>query len=343
MKALGWIAGIVGLIALAVVVTLTSGALTLSLPELETRYKLPESKFVDIDGVRVHYVDEGQGPALVLLHASFMSLHSWNDLASRLKGRFRVIRFDSMTKGLTGPDPKNDYSLQHNERILAALSDKLGVREFFLLGTSSGGTVAFRYAAAHPDQVKRLILVNSAGMPRTSATDPNRARGTRLQQWMRSYFKSKRYWRENLASQFGGGGKPPDELVQRVYDMTRRDTLRTEGAAMMKQFQTGDPETVLGHITAPTLVMWGKGNITVAHLEGDVFQHWLFNAPTLLKKYEKVGHYFYLEQPEQFASDVDAFLTGQWDDKLLRVTRSTGLAPVAPVAPPERAESARKD
>ncbi len=337
MRALGWLAGIVVVAVLAIVLTLTSGALTLSLLELEARYTLPNSKFVDIDGVRVHYLDEGQGPVLVLLHASFMSLHSWNDLTSRLKSRYRVIRFDSMTNGLTGADPKNDYSLQHNERILAALTDKLDVREFFLLGTSSGGTTAFRYAAAHPDQVRRLILVNSAGMPRTATTDPNRARGTRLQQWVRSYFKSKRYWRENLAKQFGGGGKPPEDLVQRVYDMNRRATLRVEGATMMKQFQTGDPETVLGQITAPTLVMWGKGNITVVHLEGDVFQHWLFNAPTLLKKYEKVGHYFYLEQPEQFASDVDAFLQGRWDDKLLRVTRSTGLARPAP------AESARTD
>ena len=173
-------------------------------------------------------------------------------------------------------------------------------------------------------------------MPRTATTDPNRARGTRLQQWVRSYFKSKRYWRENLANQFGGGGNPPQDLVQRVYDMNRRDTLRVEGAAMMKQFQTGDPETVLGQITAPTLVMWGKGNITVAHLEGDVFQHWLFNAPTLLKKYQKVGHYFYLEQPEQFARDVDAFLQGQWDNELLRISRSTGLAS------PTAAESTQK-
>ncbi len=336
MKAVAWIAGVVGVVVLAVVLTLTSGAMTLRLPELEARYTLPNSKFVDIDGVRVHYVDEGQGPVLVLLHASMMSLHSWNDLASRLKSRYRVIRFDSMTNGLTGADPKNDYSLQHNQRILAALSDKLGVREFFLLGTSSGGTASFRYAAAHPDQVKRLILVNSAGMPRTAATDPNRPRGTRLQQWVRSYFKSQRYWRENLKQQFGGG-TPPDDLVQRIYDMNRRDTLRIEGAAMMQQFQTGDPQTVLGEIKVPTLIMWGNGNITVAHLEGDVFQHWLFNAPTLLKKYDRAGHYFYLQQPEQFASDVDAFLTGQWDNELLRVTRSTGLAPPAPTEP------ARKD
>ncbi len=325
MRALRWlILAVIGA-GVAYAVTLTSGVLNLSLPELEARYKLPESQFTELDGVRVHYVDQGQGPVVVLLHASFNNLHSWNDLAARLKDRYRVIRFDQLTNGLTGPDPKKDYSLQHNERLLEALLVKLGVTEIFLLGTSSGGTTAFRYAATHPGQVKRLILVNSAGMPRTATTDPNRPRGTLVQQWVRSYYKSKGYWQENLKRQFGGGSTPPDDLVQRVYDMNRRDSLRAEGAAMMQQFKTGDPQAVLGQIKVPTLVMWGKGNITVAHLEGDVFQHWLVQAPTILKKYDKVGHYFYLEMPEQFASDVAAFLGGQWDGELIRVSQSRGL------------------
>jgi pimeloyl-ACP methyl ester carboxylesterase len=309
-------------------ITLTSGVLNLSLAELEARYKLPDSRFLELDGVRVHYVDQGQGPVLVLLHASFMSLHSWDDLANRLKDRYRVIRMDQLTNGLTGADPANDYSLQHNERLLEALLKHLGVTEFYLLGTSSGGTSAFRYAAAHPDQVRRLILVNSAGMPRTSVTDPNRARGNLLERWVRSHYKSLGYWRDNLRAQFGGGTPPPESLVQRVYDMNRRDTLRSEGAAMMAQFKTGDPEAVLAQVRVPTLVMWGKGNITVAHLEGDVFQHWLHNAPTLLRKYDEVGHYFYLEMPEQFAADVAAFLGGDWDSELLRISRSRGPAPI---------------
>lgn len=327
MKALLWLTAALAVAVGAAALTLQSGMLDLSLAELAERYRLPNSKFADIDGVRLHYVDEGQGPVIVLVHASFMSLHSWNDLASRLKDRYRVIRFDQLTNGLTGPDPASDYGLQHNERLLEALLRQLGVSEITLLGTSSGGTTAFRYAASHPKQVKRLILVNSAGMPRTSATDPNRPRGSALGRWVLSRYKSPSYWRENLTAQFGGGTAPPADLVQRVYDMNRRDTLRAEGAAMMKAFQTGDPEKVLGEIQVPTLVMWGKGNITVSHLEADVIQHWLINASTLKKKRDKVGHYFYLEMPEEFAQDVDDFASGKLDDQLIRVTRTVGAPP----------------
>jgi pimeloyl-ACP methyl ester carboxylesterase len=322
VKKLGWLIVLLLAIAGGVALTLQSGVLNLSLAELEQRYRLPESKFADIDGVRLHYVDEGQGPVIVLVHASFMNLHSWNDLASRLKDRYRVIRFDQLTNGLTGPDPANDYGLPHNERLLDGLLRQLGITEITLLGTSSGGTTAFRYAAAHPQQVKRLILVNSAGMPRTATTDPNRPRGSALERWVLSRYKSPSYWRESLTGQFGGGTPPPEELVQRVYDMNRRDTLRAEGAAMMKAFQTGDPEKVLGEIRVPTFVLWGKGNITVSHLEADVIQHWLINAPTLKKKIDKVGHYFYLELPEEFARDIDDFASGRLDAQMTRVSRS---------------------
>lgn len=322
MKTLLKLAAALAVMAGAAAVTLQSGVLNLTMTELEERYRLPQSKFADINGVRLHYVDEGQGPVIVLVHASFHSLHSWNDLASRLKDRYRVIRFDQLTNGLTGPDPGNDYGLPHNERLLEALLRQLGVTEMTLLGTSSGGTTAFRYAASHPEQVRRLILVNSAGMPRTATTDPNRPRGSAVERWVRSYYKSLGYWRENLKAQFGGGSEPPDELVQRVYDMNRRDILRAEGAAMMKAFQTGDPEKVLGEIRVPTFILWGKGNITVSHLEADVIQHWLVNAPTLKKKIDKVGHYFYLEMPEEFARDIDDFAAGRLDSQMIRVNRS---------------------
>jgi pimeloyl-ACP methyl ester carboxylesterase len=302
--------------------TLQSGWLNLSVAELRQRYALPQSQYADLDGVQVHYVDEGQGPAIVLVHASYMSLRNWDALAASLKNEFRVIRYDQLGAGLTGPDPKNDYAQEHNRRILDALTRKLGVEQFALLGTSSGGITAFHYAAENPQRVTRLILVNSAGMPRTAVTDPNRPRGTALDRWIQARYRSHGYWRENLTKQFGSGMAPPDDLVQRVYDMNRRDTLRAEGAATMRAFRTGDPEAVLGKITSPTLILWGMGNITVDHLQADVFQHWLFNAPTLKKKYPKVGHYFYHEIPDEFAKDLRDFLLGARDAELLRVTRS---------------------
>jgi pimeloyl-ACP methyl ester carboxylesterase len=189
--------------------------------------------------------------------------------------------------------------------------------------------VAFRYAAEHPEQVTRLILVNSAGMPRTAATDPNRARGFALNRWIQQYHRSRSYWQEVLELQFSSGVAPPPELVRMVYDMNRRTGLRRTGTLFMKNFRTGDPAATLARVTAPTFVLWGMGNVTVAHLEADVFIHWLTAAPSLLKKYPDVGHYLYLEIPERFNADVMDFLDGQQDPNL-RVTRHEP----APQAPP---------
>ena len=131
--------------------------------ELEAKYADAASRFVDIDGVRVHYKDEGTGPAVVLLHASYMNLHSWDGLAERLKRDHRVIRLDLLTAGLTGVDTKDLYSMERNEALLDGLLRKLDVKQYAVVGTSSGGVVAFRRAAAHPEEVTRLVLINSAG------------------------------------------------------------------------------------------------------------------------------------------------------------------------------------
>ena len=126
------------------------------------------SKFADIDGVRVHYKDEGTGPVVVLLHASYMNLHAWDGLVDRLKKDHRVIRLDLLTAGLTGVDTKDRYSMERNEELLDGLLKKLDVHQYALVGTSSGGIVAFRRAAAHPEETTRLVLINSAGMPRSA-------------------------------------------------------------------------------------------------------------------------------------------------------------------------------
>jgi pimeloyl-ACP methyl ester carboxylesterase len=321
VKRVGWLAAVVVVLAGGYALILQSGWLNLSLAQLEARYKTPQSKFAEIDGVRLHYMDEGQGPVVVLLHASFMSLRFWDLLAADLLRGHRVIRLDFPTAGLTGPDPRKLYSMERNGQLLEQLLTRLNVERFALVGTSSGGIVAFRYAAAHPERVTRLILVNSAGMPRSAATDPNRPQGTAISRWIEQRYKSRAYWQGNLERQFGSGVKPPDAIVQMVYDFNRREGLADEGRILLKNFRTGDPEATLGQVKAPTLVLWGMGNITVSHLEADVFEHWLTAAPSMKKKYPAVGHYCYLEIPQQFNADISEFLDGKLDASLRRSAR----------------------
>jgi pimeloyl-ACP methyl ester carboxylesterase len=310
------------------------GFASLPLEELERRHATPDSKFADVDGVRVHYMDQGSGPAVVLLHASFMHLRTWDSLAKALSPRFRVIRLDLLNAGLTGPEPNGNYRMDRNVELTEGLLAQLGIDRYAIVATSSGGIVGFRLAAKQPDKVTRLVLINSAGMPRTAATNPNRPRGNALTRWIAANYVSPDMLRAQLQQNFVLPNTPPEWLVQMNYDLNRRAGRQEAGALQMKQFETGDPEATLAQVRAPTLVLWGLENATVMHLEADVFQHWLVNAPTFKKKYPGLGHYAYLEDPPTVEADMLAFLGGELDGELRVVTRSAWTPPVEAAAMP---------
>jgi pimeloyl-ACP methyl ester carboxylesterase len=120
-----------------------------------------------------------------------------------------------------------------------------------------------------------------------------------------------------------------------VYDMNRKQGLNEQGLLMLKNYNNGGPQAALAKITAPTMILWGMQNPTVMHLEADVFSYWMTNAPTLVKKYPKVGHYLYLEIPDEVHRDVAAFLSGELDGEL-RQTQRVAVSS-APAAAPQRA------
>lgn len=295
------------------------------LSELEAEYATPDSRFMEVGGVRLHYMDQGAGPVVLLLHASHMNLRTWDSMAARLAGSHRVVRLDLLASGLTGPDPLNDYSLDRSRALTLGLMDRLGIDDFAVVGTSSGAIIAFRLAAENAGRISRLVLINSAGMPRSAATDPNRrARAGGIVNWILVRYTPRSIVRYALDMNFIEPHEPPEWLVDMTYDMWRRAGRREVITKQIREFRTGDPQATLAGVEAPTLILWGLDNATVMHLEADVFQHWLVNAPTILKKYPGVGHYLYLEIPGEVETDVDDFLSGRMDSRLIRMERRIG-------------------
>ena len=294
----------------------------ISLDDLRKKYADDGTRFVTIDGADIHYRDEGQGPVVVLLHASYFNLVTWDQVAEELGTSYRVIRFDFPNVGLSGPETKQPPGgkfnlIERNVEIVSGLVENLDLEQFALIATSSGGSVGFRYAAQFPQRVRRLVLINSAGMPRTARTDPNRARSDTAQ-WADMPVKPREFWEYSVNQNFPSDADAPGWLIDLAYDLNRR----TETTPRSKYFfETGDPQTILSRIQAPTLIMWGMANPTVVHLEADVIEHWMTSAPTFLKKYEGLGHYPYIEAPEQVIPDIAQFLAGAWDDKLRQTQR----------------------
>ena len=118
-----------------------------------------------MDGLSVHYRDEGAGPPLLLLHGTGSSLHTWDAWTDALRGHFRVIRMDLPGFGLTGPNRDDDYRIERYVEFVEAFRRRLGLESFALAGNSLGGEIAWSYTVAHPDRVSALVLVDPAGYP----------------------------------------------------------------------------------------------------------------------------------------------------------------------------------
>lgn len=278
--------------------------------EVHARYG-DGARQIEVAGVAVSYRDEGSGPVLVLLHGSFGSLHMFDDMVGDLGPGYRIIRYDQPPSGLSGPVPA-EFALT-SEQFLSRMLDKLGVSQVSLLGTSSGGIIAYRFAAAYPQRVNALILSN---VPPSAPVDNAGAR-SRLPivlQWSIGvcvkYGRpwSETCWRDFLVSNFWRQARVTDELVTQYYDLNRRpgaSEFSTMTAIMRK-----DDEVLrlLAAVKAPTLLIWGQQDPVLPPATADLLASRLTSTQVQTQRLDDVSHYPPLEAPSEVAAASRAFL-----------------------------------
>lgn len=240
-----------------------TGAHTPSLPQdgaLQARYTIPASRFMEIDGTRVHYADEGSGPTIVLIHGSFSSLRQWNGWAAQLRKHYRVVRFDLPPAGLSGASPHADYGIDAKLHILAEITKRLDIKRFVLVSTSSGSITAAAFAAQHPDRLTGLIIGNTAvGHLQIDASDfPPELTATIARDAKHKGYHDDELWREVLRYHFENDRRVTPALVREWTELNNR-ALAMPPSPPGKSGVTHDrtPDD-LARITTPTLLLWAQ-------------------------------------------------------------------------------------
>ena len=117
------------------------------------------SGHIDLGGLSFHYTDwGGDGPPLVMLHGLSGHARTWDHTAAALSDRYRVLALDQRGHGDTDWAPQYGIGLMAAD--LLAFMDALQLREVTLMGLSMGGLVSFVFAAAHPERVRRLMVLD---------------------------------------------------------------------------------------------------------------------------------------------------------------------------------------
>ncbi|MBS0617760.1 MAG: alpha/beta hydrolase [Spirochaetes bacterium] len=276
--------------------------------EIEKKFALPESKFMNLKGMRVHYTDDGKGKpsVVVLIHGTGASLHTWNAWMPKLKKDFRVVRVDLPAFGLTGPSPDRDYSIANYVRFLEEFFAELKIKQINLVGNSLGGQIAWHYALAHGDDVLKLVLIDSAGLPRVGKIPlPIRLARMPILQTLAKYISPRFLVKKSLKEVYYDKNKVTDALVDRYFALTLRAGNREAfvDRALQLSDDNGDGLRKLG---MPTLIMWGRHDAWIPISQAELFKKKILLGQLLI--YENSGHVPQEEIPDESVAGLLKFL-----------------------------------
>jgi pimeloyl-ACP methyl ester carboxylesterase len=277
-----------------------------------------EEKWINVDGIRTRYFDQGEGERIVFIHGVQMgstdgssSARTWDLNFAALSSSFNTISLDRLGQGYTdNPKSDNDYTMHASVQHVIAFLDRLGKKPYHLVGHSRGGYMVARITMERPDLVKTITCVSSGtlapGAPRTEAATRNRPQPEHQRESIRWYLERYSYnpmivtdaWLDDsqrianlektqfAVSRMRASGLLKDQFAPKLYAQ-RAEThqwLLTKGMA------------------CPTLIAWGR-NDPGAHLEAGLRLIEMFMSlqpKTEWRLFNRCGHFVFREHPAAF-------------------------------------------
>jgi pimeloyl-ACP methyl ester carboxylesterase len=277
------------------------------------------SQYIDVNGLRIHYYQAGTaGSPVLLLHGggTDSAWLSWALTIPALAQTHRVFAPDLPGYGESAR-PNAPYSMDYYIALLPRLMDALGIERASLVGVSMGGGIALGFALRYPQQVERLVLVDSYGLQTRAPWQRLSALLIRLP-WLNAatwwlIARSRPLATASLKALFADPSRITPELMDDVMAEVRRPAAgRAWQAFQRDEVRWGGLRTnyldELGRIAAPVLLVHGAQDSLVPLECQQEAARRLPNAR--LEVLERCGHWPQRECPEEFNRLVAAFLEG---------------------------------
>jgi esterase len=271
----------------------------------------PQDKYLDADGLRLHYLDWGNetAPPMLLLHGFSGHAHTWDAFARAMCGEFHVLALDQRGHGDSDWAKDGAYTVDDHASDVAAFHDQLMLDPVVLIGLSMGGRNAMMFTAIHPGKVDKLVIVDigpdidprgAERVRRMAAEAPEElANVDAAVAYLKSYYPhaSDAMLRHRVEH---GLKRLPSGKYAWKYDKLLRDQRR-QGST-----PTVDLWSVVRRIRVSTLIMRGS--------ESDIFttdtamrMHDLTPSSQFVE-IQGAGHSIPADAPEAFEKAVRAFL-----------------------------------
>lgn len=278
--------------------------------EYQAKYSFPDSKFVVVDGMEIHYRLSGKGDPILLLHDAQNSLHTWAGWTNILSEKQQVISVDLPGFGLSSPHPQGSYSAFMYASFLDSFLQKLNLKKVSIAGCGLGAQIAWQFAAESPQQVDKLILLDAPGFEEKSTSIINWLASTPVINRALWKVTPRAFIRLSLEDVWADNTLVTDTLVQRHFDLSLLPGHRKAFTDRASVRDNRPPIDLIERIAAPTLILWGAEDTRISPEHAYDFHKRIRGS--VLKIYRNTGHWPQEENPTQTAQDVQAFLEGKF-------------------------------
>lgn len=262
--------------------------------------KYAAGKFIDLGGNSTHYVEKGEGEPVILVHGFFYDSYMWNRNIDALAKRFKVYALDLWGFGYSTRSPV-DYGYPLYADQLLRFMDALNIQKASLVGQSMGGGTCILFAVRHRDRVKKMILVDPAGLPNPLpllGKIANLPKVGELLLGLRGDFYRKMVL--GMLWIYGKGFITGSYLENVTRFHKIRGTTEVSLSILRKQFfdKLSDEVHRLGEMDVPILIVWGRQDKAIP-LERGQEMHRILRG-SRLEILERAGHCPHDEQSQEF-------------------------------------------
>ena len=278
----------------------------------EETFELPpgafpyESRFAEVMGARIHYVDEGNGPALLMVHGNPAWSFLFRHMIALLRDRFRCIAADLPGFGLSTPPAAFSFLPADHANVMAAFVDHLDLNRFSPMVQDWGGPIGLHVAARQPDRVERLIIGNTWAWPVNG--DPHFELFSRVMGGAIGRFAIPRF--NAFVNVFIPAGIKQRPVTAQLMNAYRRPLPTPErrmpsyifprsilrSRAFLAECKAALPSLA----EKETLFVWGDADIAFRRKELTAFERLLPRHTTVILK--GAGHYVWEDAPETIAT-----------------------------------------
>jgi pimeloyl-ACP methyl ester carboxylesterase len=267
-----------------------------------------DSKFLTVEGVRLHYQELGHGYPVICIHGAGPGASAESNFklnARAFSEKFRVILYDMPQYGKSSRVVLTEPRLQYNARILNGFMAALGIGQAHIVGNSMGGQIAMKLGIDYPDRLTRVVIIGSGGI--TSIFAPFPLEGIKL---IARYYKGSGPSREKLRELLQTIVYDSSFLTEETFEERYQASIDPETVELFGKRQGEIPRENLGpdlhKLKAKLLAVWGMDDRFGALDVGLQIARVVPNARMHI--FAKCGHWAQVEHAAEFNRLVIDFL-----------------------------------